>query len=376
MAGTGVSGVSGSTVGLVDFNTFIKAMGNFNDTFGGLFPFIQQFLPAKTSIIGEGVFIENPMFERPKIRRQFGFKESTGTGYVGAPTNSGYRGHISDDEGRTASNQTPSIIDLNVTAFAINNHFLQGDLSNQGAASANDATLIASAATTAQFQGYQYSGGVQKFFKESVTSIRVLPNVTTNSSVNVPRFSPTRVGRFLPVKVVPAAPQRSVVDVTLDKLLISPTAGPISTNIQSVINGTVKLLTNGKPFSTDQPVFRFEFPTSGDGTNLFDAVVGDISRGQGREVKGKDATIITTLETESVEFELKLSEVVRSLTSVPAVGRAIVTESASGSLGVVPIRVVNLFNNKTETFRVAINSDETKDQDYIRQIAEQNALES
>ena len=375
MPGSGVSGVSGSTVGLVDFNTFIKAMGNFNDTFGGLFPFIQQFLPAKTSIIGQGVFIENPMFERPKMRRQFGFRESTGTGYVGAPTNSGDRGHISYDEGREPYNQTPSIIDLSVTALAINNHFLQGDLSVQGAGSANDTTLMASAATTASFQGFQYTGGTQQFFKDSVTSIRVLPNVTTNSSVNVPRFSPTRVGRFLPVKVVPAAPQRSIVDVTLDKLLISPTAGPISTNVQSVINGTVKLLTNGKPFATDQPAFRFEFPTSGDGTNLFDAIVGDISRGQGREVKGKDASIITTLETENVEFELRLSEVVRSLTSENAVGQELVNRTASGSLGVVPIRVVNLFNNIPETFRVAINSDETKDQDFIRQIAEQNALD-
>ena len=68
-------GVTGSTVGLADINTFIKGMDNFNDTFGGIFQFAQQFIPAKSSIIGEGLFVENHMLERSKMKRQFGFRE-------------------------------------------------------------------------------------------------------------------------------------------------------------------------------------------------------------------------------------------------------------------------------------------------------------
>ena len=48
-----------------------------------------------------------------------------------------------------------------------------------------------------------------------------------------------------------------------------------------------------------------------------------------------------------------------------------VNESVSGSLGIVPIRIVNLFNNDTQIVRVAINSDSTKDQNLIREIENQ-----
>lgn len=372
--GTGISGTSGNTSSLVDLNTFIKAMGNFNDTFGGLFPFVQQFLPAKTSIIGQGVYIESPMFERSKMRRQFGLRESSSTGYVGAPTTSGNLGHISDDEGRESFNQTPSVVELSVTGFTINNHHNSGNVSTVGSNSANDATLIASAASTATFQGFQYRDGVQDFFDSAVTATRVLPNVSVESSTNAPRFSSTRVGRILPIRVKPAAGAVSVVDVTLDKVLISPTATPISSNVLSIIKGSVRLLTKGRSFKTDQPSLRFEFPTSADGTNLFEATVGNISQGKGRLIKDKDSNFTTTLETPEVEFELQLADVVRSLTAINtnrSVDQNMVNDTVSGSLGIVPIRIINLFNNDTQIVRVAINSDSTKDENFIREIENQ-----
>ena len=372
--GSGVSGASGNTSSLVDLNTFIKGMGNFSDTFGGLFPFVQQFLPAKTSIIGEGVYIESPMFERNKMRRQFGFRESTSTGYVGAPTTSGDLGHISDDEGRETFNQTPSIIEHAVTGFTISNRFTGGDFSTAGSNSANDTTFISSAATTATFQGFKYRDGLQEFVDRSVTATRAIPNLTTESSTNVPRFSSTRIARVLPVRVKPAAGAVSVIDVTLDKVLISPTATPISSNVLSIIKGSARLLTKGRSFKTDQPGLRFEFPTSADGTNLFEATVGNISQGKGRLIKDKDSTFTTTLETPEVEFELQLADVVRALTAINtsrSIGQDIVNDTVSGSLGIVPIRIVNLFNNDTQIVRVAINSDSTRDQNLIREIENQ-----
>ena len=380
--GSGVSGASGSTVGLVDLNTFIKGMDNFNDTFGGMFPFLHQFMPAKTNSIGEGVFIESPMFERPKMRRQFGFRENTSTGYVGAPTtnwpggNSGEVGHTSTDEGRTTYNQTPSIVDLVLTSFAINNHYTSGNLSTAGSNSANDDTLIASAATTASFQGYRYDG-LQQTIEDSVTSRLALPNLTKSSTVNAPRFAPTRVGRFLPVRVMPAAGAVSIIDVTLDKLLITPSAAPYDTNIRGIIKGSVRLLTKGRAFKTEQPSLRFEFPASGNRQSFFEATIGNITEGKARVIKESDISFTTSLEEESVEFELRLSDGVRALTAVNAsrsITQQIVNDAVSGSLGIVPIRIVNLFNNDTQIFRVAVNNDVTKDTEFIRQLAEQGGV--
>ena len=69
-----------------------------------------------------------------------------------------------------------------------------------------------------------------------------------------------------------------------------------------------------------------------------------------------------------------MADVVRSLTAVNAsrsISQQIVNDTVSGSLGVVPIRIVNLFNNDTQIVRVAINSDSTKDQNLIREIENQ-----
>ena len=372
--GGSVSGASGNTVSVTDLNAFVKAASNFNDTFGGLFTFIKQFIPAKTNTLGEGIFIQNHLLERPKMKRTFGLRESTGTGYVGAPTMSGDRGIISYDEGKTPNNQVPSLIDIAVTSFTVNNHYNPGNVSTQGSNSANDSTLIASAATTADFQGYQYQDGVQEFLDNSVTTVRNVSSLSVQSSTNVPRFLPTRIGRALPVTIKPSAAALATVELTTDALLISPTASPISANIGAVIKGSARMLARGNTFKTEVPALRFDFPASGNGDNYFEATVGNIAEGRGRTIKEKDVSFTTNLETGNVEFELRLSDGVRSLTAIDVarnITQNVVDITVSGSIGIVPIRITNLFNNETTIFRVGINSDSLKDTDLIRQIQEQ-----
>jgi len=372
--GSSVSGASGDTTSVTDLNTFVKALSNFNDTFGGIFTFIKQFIPAKTGTVAEGVFIENHLLERPKMRRTFGLRESTGTGYVGAPTMSGDRGIISYDEGKTPNNQVPSLIDMSVTAFTVNNHYSPANLSTQGSNSANDSTLIASAATTADFQGYQYQGGLQEFLDNSVTTVRNVSSLSVQSSTNVPRFLPTRIGRALPLTIKPSAAALATVELTTDALLISPTAAPISANIGAVIKGSARMLARGNTFKTEMPALRFDFPTSGNGDNYFEATIGNIAEGRGRTIKEKDVSFTTNLETGDVEFELRLSDGIRSLTAIDVarnITQNVVDITVSGSIGIVPIRITNLFNNETTIFRVGINSDSLKDTDLIRQIQEQ-----
>ena len=372
-----ISGASGNTVGVTDLNAFVKSVANFNDTFGGIFTFIKQFVPAKSSTLGEGVFIENHLLERPKMKRTFGLRESTGTGYVGAPTMSGDRGVIAYDEGKEPYNQTPSLIDISVTSFMVNNHYNPGNLSTQGSNSANDAILIASAATTADFQGYQYQGGLQETLENSVTAVRNVPALSVNSSTNVPRFLPTRIGRALPLTIRPAHAAETEIELTVDKLLLSPTAQPISANISAVIKGRTRMLARGNAFRTEMPALRFDFPASGNGDNFFEATIGNIAAGKGRTIKEKDVTFTTNLETGDIEFELRLSDGVRSLTAIDTarnITQQVVNETVSGSVGIVPLRITNLFNNSTTVFRVGINSDSTQDTDFIRQIADQGGV--
>ena len=369
-----ISGASGDTTSITDLNAFVKASDNFNDIFGGMFSFIKQFIPARSHILGEGIIIENHLLERPKMKRTFGLRESTGTGYVGAPTMSGDRGVISYDEGKTPNNQVPSLIDISVTSFTINNHYNPGNVSTQGSNSANDATLIASAATTADFQGYQYQGGIQEFLDNSVTSVRNVSSLSVQSSTNVPRFLPTRIGRALPLTIKPAAAATTTIELTTDALLISPTATPISANIGAVIKGSARMLARGNVFKTEMPALRFDFPTSGNGDNYFEATVGNIAEGRGRTIKEKDISFTTNLETGNIEFELRLSDGIRSLTAIDSarnITQNVVDITVSGSVGIVPIRITNLFNNQTTIFRVGINSDSNKDTDLIRQIQEQ-----
>ena len=372
--GSSVSGASGDTTSVTDLNAYVKSVANFNDTFGGIFTFIKQFIPAKSGTVAEGVFVENHLLERPKMKRTFGLREPTGTGYVGAPTMSGDRGIISYDEGKTPNNQVPSLIDIAVTAFTVNNHYSPGNLSTQGSNSGNDSTLIASAATTADFQGYQYHGGLQEFLDNSVTTVRNVTALSVQSSTNVPRFLPTRIGRALPLTIKPAAPADAAVELTTDALLLSPTAAPISANIGAVIKGSARMLARGNVFTTEMPALRFDFPSSGNGDNFFEATIGNIAAGRGRTIKEKDVAFTTNLETGNVEFELRLSDGVRSLTAIDGtrnITQQVVNETVSGSIGIVPIRITNLFNNETTIFRVGINADSTKDTDLIRQIQEQ-----
>ena len=134
------------------------------------------------------------------------------------------------------------------------------------------------------------------------------------------------------------------------------------------------MLARGNTFKTEMPALRFDFPASGNGDNYFEATVGNIAEGRGRTIKEKDVSFTTNLETGNVEFELRLSDGVRSLTAIDVarnITQNVVDITVSGSIGIVPIRITNLFNNETTIFRVGINSDSLKDTDLIRQIQEQ-----
>ena len=201
-----------------------------------------------------------------------------------------------------------------------------------------------------------------------------MSSLSVQSSTNVPRFLPTRIGRALPLTIKPSAPNETTIELTTDALLISPTAAPVSTNINAVVKGSARMLAKGNVFRTEVPALRFDFPTSGNGDNYFEATVGDIGEGRGRTIKEKDVSFTTNLETGNVEFELRLSDGIRSLTGIDEdrnIKQETVEETVSGSIGIVPIRITNLFNNETTIFRVGINADSSKDADLIRQIQQQ-----
>ena len=162
-----------------------------------------------------------------------------------------------------------------------------------------------------------------------------------------------------------------------DALLLSPTAAPISANIGAVIKGSARMLARGNVFTTEMPALRFDFPASGNGDNFFEATIGNIAAGRGRTIKEKDVSFTTNLETGNIEFELRLSDGIRSLTAIDTarqITQNVVDITVSGSIGIVPLRITNLFNNTTTIFRVGINSDSDKDTEMIRQIADQGGV--
>ena len=87
--------------------------------------------------------------------------------------------------------------------------------------------------------------------------------------------------------------------------------------------------------------------------------------------------IITFRDIKCKKRYCVLSDGVRSLTGINSDWgdtQALVDESISGSLGIVPIRITNLFNNTVSVLRVAVNSDETQDTDFIRQLQNQGGV--
>jgi len=293
------SGLSAAANRMVNLNTFVDAMDNFNDVLGNVFTFIDQFIPAKSNVIAEGLLIEPHILHRPKDAR------------------------ISYD----ASKITP-------TAFDMFNHYLELK------------ATAATGATTATFQGFKYKDGIYNFIDNSITSNQLIKPLSNRAgeSVNIPRFSQTRAGRFIPVKITPADPGTSQVEVTLSRLLLSPTADIAATT--GVIDSTIRLLKNGKPFETEEPSLRFEFPSSADGTNYFKATIGNLDAGQGRIVDGKNTEFTSKLSTKELQMKLELAQVVRSASG----------NGVSGEIGVVGINITNLFSNQTQVVRIAIGS--------------------
>ncbi len=54
------------------------------------------------------------------------------------------------------------------------------------------------------------------------------------------------------------------------------------------------MLARGNVFKTEMPALRFDFPTSGNGDNFFEATVGNIAEGRGRTIKEKDVSFTTS----------------------------------------------------------------------------------
>jgi len=441
---------------LVDINTFIKAMGNFNDVLGGIFNFSEQFLPAKSSLLSKGVLVEPHILERSKMERRIGFRKGTDDGYIGEPdsnptnidvvltveaasngtesttlvvpntsalevgaTVSGTNiepdttidsitdgttielsiAHavFSSDEDITFtlplksfpysspgektfsreyrssdSNIIPNVTVHRDSQFNIVNKYIPSALEFQDSSSTNIVALHPTASTTAHFQGYKYQG-IQPFLNRSLTSERSLPSVTKFSTTNSPRISDARVAKLLPVNRTPANPEETEIDVTLDNLIINPTVSP--TAAAGFISGRVRLLSKGLPFNSETPTFRFEFPTSADGTNLFIAEMGDLDAGLGRIIENIDNTFVTNVNKNDVQMRLTLNSVVTSLSAVgPGVTENMVNDSKQGSLGVLPIRITNLFNDNTQIVRVAINAIENDNADILTQLADQGGV--
>jgi len=284
----------------IDFNSFNRSLKNFSDTIGNMFVFMYQFIPAKSNMLSEGLTIKNHILERPKNQREY-----------------------------------YTVSSLTSFKFGISNHFLLSDTS-------------VSAATVSSFQGYRIQNPLQQFISNSISSERNLPNLSTNSSVNTPRFSSTRVGRLLTVKSTPSSPEKTELDITVSRIVLSPTASPSAFN--GNIYGRFRILRGGKPVLSNVPAMRFEFPVSGDGTtNLFKAQIGDIANNKYRDISGKDRIFSTKTDIATIEMNLQLADVVRALSTD--------TTSLSGTLGIVPIRITNLFSNVTQVIRVGITND-------------------
>ena len=297
-----LTGFSTTANDLVDINTFVKAMDNFNDVLGGMFKFADQFVPAKTNVLSKGLLVQNHLLERPKYNREdFGLKL-----------------------------ESPS-------AFEFNTHHTAA---NSGV----------TAATTASFQGYKYFDGFAREVLFSTSGDSVVRSVQNKGdSVNFPKFSGSRVGRIVPVKVLPSDPSSTDVEITLNRVLISPTASQSAHN--GFIEGKFRMLRRGRSFKSESPAIEIEFPASSDGTNYFTAEVGDIDNGRGRIVSGKDLKFVTKIDSDEFKMKLRLGDLVRGL-SADAL-------SLSGSIGIVPIRVTNLYSKDTRIVRVGISNDNT-----------------
>jgi len=295
------TGLTGAYNYIADINAFVDTIDNFNDVLGGVFKFIEQFIPAKSHLLSQGILIEPHALNRPKHERE-----------------------------------EYSLTAFSATSLMVNTRY-----------NVDSVTAHASASTTATFQGYKL-GNVTEVVTNNVSASQVIPSLSNRNgdSFNVPRFFQTRIGRAQPIRVEPDSPDKTDVEVTITRLLISPTASVSAA--EGIIDGGIQLLRQGKPFRTDTPSLKFEFPVSADGTNYFIAEIGDITNGRGRIIEGKDREFTTNIATNRVQMKLKLAGVVRGLAND--------SNSLSGEIGVVPINITNLFNKKTQVLRVAIGN--------------------
>jgi len=288
---------------IVDLNSFIKASDNFNDSFGSIFKFIKQFVPAKNHVLAEGILIRNPILERPRLQKRVNKTESS----------------------------SPSGTDIYTHYFIGSN----------------------TAASTATFQGYKYGSENNEAISNTLSS-NVLNStiLCSRSSIrNVPRYYISRNTSVESIEATPFEPNLTEIDVTLNNLIIQ-TSDTASTfpHLNSIVS-EISLIKNGKSFKTNIPAIRFEFPVSSNGDNYFYAEIGNIDQGKGRIVEGKDSIFISNLENGKIQMKLQASNTIKSLSTD--------TNSLSGTVGIVPIKITNLFSKAAQIIRVGIGNDVT-----------------
>lgn len=298
---------------IADINTFVKAMDNFNDVLGGIFPFVKQFFPARTNLLSEGILISNPILERPKYKRKI---------------------YTTDD--------------IHPTAFSINTHY---NIEEDSITSVN----------IDSFQGRKYIDGVYEDLDTTISANKFLKNA---GSFSKETYSKSRVSRLSPVKSLPSDPDNTEIDITLSRIHLSPSASVV--NNDGIIRSKISILSKGSPINSNVASIEINFPSSSDGNNYFKANIGKVSQGLGKLIEGKENSTILTLEKDSlngiVEMELELSDQVKSLSAD--------TSSLSGTLGVFPLRITNLFNNASQIVRLGIGIDEN----VINQLQSQGGI--
>jgi len=289
---------------------YMKAVRNFSFFFSAAMPIIQQFIPARAHILSQGVLIEPHLFERSKVvQRDF------------------------------------SIVAVSPSGYTLNNRVIK-TLSAGPNVSVSDGDVRAyNTPNTATFQSTSYNK-VLSDIQNSVGGSEI-PNVTRQSTRAEPLYIETRVGRFLPIEIFPFEPEKTVLDIDIDNVILSPSAVFVNTGGFIEIKGTVRIRKRGKSLKVFRPAVRFEFPTTADQTgvitNVFTAKIGDSSVGEEVEVKDADTVYESTLSRGYIDFKINLATA--SASSLTGTERGIIA----------PLRVINLLSRVTNVYNIAVS---------------------
>jgi len=291
-------------------------------------PVIEQFIPARTHILSQGLLVGPHYFERAKApQRDYGVEIASPSGY-------------------SFSSRVVKTLSAGPDATATDGDVIAYNESN-----------------TSTFQSKLYDR-VEASIDVNVP-VAELRDLTRNSTQSVPLYVPTRVARFLPIDVFPFEPEKTVLDIEMDNVVLSPSAffDATITGFRT-IKGTTRIRKRGKSLKVFRPALRFEFPTTsnleGVVTNLLVARVGDRSLGEEVDLRGTDVLYEPTLDRGKIDFTLTLGGAAASA----------ITGSDRGLI--VPLRIVNLLSRVTNVYNLALsdNADDRAKVSFEPQILE------